>query len=105
MITHKEVERLDNSSVKLNVTVDKESVQNEYNELLKKYRKTAQVKGFRKGKVPESFLEKKFGDGIRQEASANVIENSLKEIFEEIDENPLPYSTPELQDELDADID
>ncbi|MFW5769392.1 MAG: trigger factor, partial [Spirochaetota bacterium] len=46
------------------------------------------------------------GEGIKQEAAANSIEKSLKELFDEIEEKPLPYVTPELQDEeLDPDLD
>ncbi len=104
MIAHKEIETQDNSSVKLNVTIEKDALKEEYDKLLKDYSKKAHIKGFRKGKVPASVLEKKFGDSIKQEASANCIEKSLKEIFDEIEEKPLPYSTPELQDELEPDL-
>ena len=104
MIAHKEIETQENSSVKLNVTIEKDALKDEYDKLLNEYKKKAHIKGFRKGKVPASVLERKFGDSIKQEASANCIENSLKEIFDEIDEKPLPYSTPELQDELEPDL-
>lgn len=104
MIAHKEIETQDNSSVKLNVTIEKDALKEEYDKLLKDYSKKAHIKGFRKGKVPASVLEKKFGDSIKQEASANCIEKSLKEIFDEIEEKPLPYSTPELQDELEPNL-
>lgn len=106
MIANKDIERLDNSAVKLTVTVEQSALKQEYDDLLAKYAKSAQIKGFRKGKVPASVLERKFGEGIKQEAAANSIENSLKEIFDEIEEKPLPYVTPELQDEeLDPDLD
>jgi trigger factor len=104
VIAHKEIETQENSSVKLNVTIEKDALKDEYDKLLNEYKKKAHIKGFRKGKVPASVLERKFGDSIKQEASANCIENSLKEIFDEIDEKPLPYSTPELQDELEPDL-
>ena len=106
MIANKDIERLDNSAVKLTVTVEQSALKQEYDDLLAKYAKSAQIKGFRKGKVPASVLERKFGEGIKQEAAANSIEKSLKEIFDEIEEKPLPYVTPELQDEeLDPDLD
>lgn len=105
MITQKEVNPQEHSSIKLNVTIDKDAVKKAYDELLDKYSKTAHIKGFRKGKVPTSVLERKFGDGIKQEASVNLIEESLKEIFKEIDEKPLPYSTPELQEEIQPELD
>ncbi len=106
MIANKDIERLDNSAVKLTVTVEQSALKQEYDDLLAKYAKSAQIKGFRKGKVPASVLERKFGEGIKQEAAANSIEKSLKELFDEIEEKPLPYVTPELQDEeLDPDLD
>jgi trigger factor len=106
VIANKDIERLDNSAVKLTVTVEQSALKQEYDDLLAKYAKSAQIKGFRKGKVPASVLERKFGEGIKQEAAANSIEKSLKEIFDEIEEKPLPYVTPELQDEeLDPDLD
>jgi trigger factor len=99
MIAEKSIEPLEHSSVKLTVTVKNDSLKGEYQELLKKYSKTAHIKGFRKGKVPPSVLEKKFGESLRQEAAFNIMENALKEVFEEIEEKPLSYSQPELQDE------
>ena len=106
MIANKDIEKLDNSAVKLTVTVEKSALKQEYDDLLAKYAKSAQIKGFRKGKVPASILEKKFGEGIKQEAAANSIEKGLKEVFDEIEEKPLPYVTPELQDEeLEPELD
>lgn len=99
MIAEKSIEPLEHSAIKLTVTVKNESLKEEYDGLLKKYAKTAHIKGFRKGKVPPSVLEKKFGESLRQEAALNIMENALKEVFEEIEEKPLAYSQPELQDE------
>lgn len=105
MITNKQIEKLPQSAVKLTVTVEKDNVRTEYGDLLKKYGKNAKIRGFRPGHVPREILEKKFGESIRQEASANMMEKALKEIFEEIEEKPLPYVTPELEGEFTADMD
>lgn len=105
MIVSKNLENLENSAVKLTVTVAKDTVNEEYQALLKKYSKGAHIKGFRKGKAPASVLEKKFGEAIRGEASMNIMENSLKEAYEDIEKKPLPYSVPELQEESDTDLD
>jgi trigger factor len=97
----KEITRLERSGVELTVTVSKEEVRTQYDELLSGYSKTLQVRGFRKGKVPREVLERKFGPSLREEALGRIIENALKEILE--DENlpaadkPLPYSQPKLQ--------
>ena len=106
MVANKEVEKIEHSAVKLTVTIEQQALKEEYDNLLKKYTKEAHIKGFRKGKAPAAVLERKFGEGIRQEAAANCIENGLKEIFDEIDEKPLPYVTPRLEeDELNPDMD
>ena len=104
MVKEKNVERLDNSAVKLTVTVAQETLQDEYKSLLGQYAKSAQIKGFRKGHVPPDILERKFGESIKFEASQKVLEDSLRAVFEEIDEKPLPYSQPALDGEPDFDI-
>lgn len=101
MIESKNVERLENSKVRLSVTVAKEAAQKEYDGLLKQYSKKAHIKGFRPGKAPAAVLEQKFGDSIRVEAAQKLIEESLKTIYEEIDEKPLQYAAPELDGELE----
>ncbi len=99
MVANKEIERLEKSAVKLTVTVEKEAVKKEFNQLVNKYCKSAHIKGFRKGKVPAAILLQKYGESIRYETSMKLIEDSLKVLFDEIEEKPLAYSTPELQDE------
>ena len=99
MITSKNVEKLENSAVKLSLTVGKEHAAKEYSDLLSKYSKEVQIKGFRKGKVPASVLERKFGEGIRQEAAANLMDKALKAALEEVEEKPLGYDYPEVQGE------
>ncbi len=104
MIKEKNVESLEQSAVKLTITVDKETVQKEYNDLVSGYAKTAQIKGFRKGKVPKEVLERKFGEGFRIEAMEKILNDSLKEAFDEIEEKPLPYSTPKINGEPTLDL-
>ncbi|MDC7226877.1 MAG: trigger factor [Spirochaetales bacterium] len=104
MIVSKNLENLEKSSVKLTVTVGKDAVNKEYNELLNKYAKDAHIKGFRKGKAPAKVLEQKFGESIRGEATMNLMENSLKEAYEDIDKKPLPYATPVLQESEDEEV-
>jgi trigger factor len=99
MVSSKTVTPLEHSKVKLDVSVEKDALRNEYTSLLSKYGKEAHIKGFRKGMVPLSVLEMKFGDAIKQEASFNLLEKSLAEVFETIEEKPLPYSTPSLESE------
>ena len=82
MVAKKEIEKLENSNVKLTVTIGKADVESVYKKTLDLYIKNAQIPGFRKGKVPASVLETKFGDAVKNDAMADLIEESLKEIFD-----------------------
>lgn len=96
----KTIEKLEKSAVKLTVTVAKKDVAENYNETLSKYVKQVQLPGFRKGKVPASVLERKFGDQIKMEAASDLIDKSLNEIFAdeaEKENRPLPYAQPSLE--------
>ncbi len=104
MIVDKQVEKRENANVKLTVTLDSSYVSGEYQNLLKDYSKKAHIKGFRPGKVPPKVLESKFGESLKAETTQRVLEESLKKIFDEIDEKPLPYSQPSLEDEPELDL-
>jgi trigger factor len=103
VIKEKKIEHLEKSAVKLTVTVDEAEVKKQYQDLLTSYSKTAQIKGFRKGHVPAAVLERKFGESIRQEAAHKLLEDSLKTVFDEVEEKPLAYSTPTLEDASELD--
>ena len=109
MAITKELKRLDKSNVSLSVTVPKEEVRSQYNEMIDEYTKEMQLPGFRKGKVPREVLERKYGDALKDDALGRVMESVLQEIFKEDslprNEKPLPYSSPELKDKPDFDFD
>jgi trigger factor len=101
----KEIKRLEKSNIALSVTVPKEDVRVQYNSMLKEYTQTLQIPGFRKGKVPQEVLERKFADALKGDALGRIIESSMQEIFGDKEdklprhERPLPYSSPQLQEE------
>jgi trigger factor len=106
----KEITRLEHSAVRLTLTVERDDVRTQYNELINDYVKSAVIPGFRKGKVPREVLERKFGPSLKGEALNKVFGKVIAEVFE--DENfpkedkPLPYSTPRIdgnEPELDLD--
>jgi trigger factor len=99
MISNKQVEKLEKSSVKLTLTVDKDNVNQEYKAILGQYSKQAQIPGFRKGKVPASVLERKFGESIKGEAAHKLIDKAYQQAMEEVEEKPLGYLPPTLADE------
>lgn len=96
----KEIEKLEHSAAKLTVTVAKKDVADSYSETLGKYAKQVQIPGFRRGHVPASVLERKFGEQIKLEAASELIDKSLNEIFsdeKEAENRPLPYAQPQLE--------
>ncbi|OQY36509.1 MAG: hypothetical protein B6229_09890 [Spirochaetaceae bacterium 4572_7] len=105
VISKKNIEKLDNSAVKLSITVEKAESKKEYNSLMSKYSRTVQIKGFRKGKVPTSILEQRFGESLKQEAASNLLEKAFKVAVDDIEEKPLGMATPELIGDLDFDAD
>ena len=97
----KEIEKLENSAVKLTITINKKDVAAGYDETLTKYSKNLQLPGFRKGKVPVSVLERKYGDALKNDVAGELIEKALEEVFGEFDKEksenrPLAYSQPQL---------
>lgn len=94
----KEITRLENSAVKLTVTIAKKDVAAGYNESVAKCAKSIQLPGFRKGKVPVSVLERKYGAALKADAASELIEKALGEVFESIDEKPLPYAQPSMDE-------
>ena len=101
MITEKSVKELENSQAALTLTLDAASIEEAYSKRIQKYAKELTIPGFRKGKVPASVIERKFGDQIREESTFDTMEEALKEAYASLDKKdmPLVFSTPVLQDE------
>lgn len=101
MVADKSIKELENSQVALTITVDAETIEKAYAKRLAKYASSLQIDGFRKGKVPTSVVERKYGSSIREESTFDCMEENLKEAIETLEEDkkPLAFSTPALQDE------
>lgn len=101
MIAEQKVKELENCAVEVTITVAQETVAQAYRNVVQKYTKTLQVPGFRKGKTPESVLEHKIGPAMREECIYTLIDDTVRQVIENIDEQykPLPQSMPVLVDE------
>ena len=104
MIKSKKIEALDNSSVKLTVSVKKDYIQQQYDDLVGEYCKTVVMDGFRKGKVPANVLLRKYGDAILAETTEKVIRSSLEEVLQKIDQKPIAISVPEVDMKKDLEL-
>ena len=96
-----EIRKLENSSVELTLTLSAAKIEEDYSKTIKDYAKKLTLKGFRPGKAPVSLIESKYGEAIREEVTFRLMEQNLTDSYKDMDakDRPLPYSTPELQNE------
>jgi trigger factor len=94
----KEITPLENSAVRLDVTISKEELGVEYEKAVDDIAKTVQIPGFRKGKAPRNVIERKLGAALLEDVANGIIGDTVKTIIE--DEafpkkyQPLAYSSP-----------
>ena len=81
------VEKLDGSMAKLTITVPAEEFTKAITSAYNKQKSKFSVPGFRKGKVPQAFIEKMYGAAIFYEDAANQLINEYYP-KEEITSNP-----------------
>lgn len=80
---------------RLTIGVPAEQVDAEVENRLKQAARTVTIKGFRKGKVPMSEVQKRFGAGVRQEVVGDVISRSFYAAVQK--ENVKPAGQPAIQ--------
>ena len=83
------VEKLPNCMASLSVTVPAEKHTAARKAILANYTKNAAIPGFRKGKVPASVVEKRFGSEIDKEVTDQVVNESLREAIKQENLNVL----------------
>ena len=74
---------IDEVTKQISVTVPQERVAKEYETSVKSVGKTAQIKGFRAGKVPRHMVERLMGDRIRYDVANRLINEGLRGAFEQ----------------------
>ena len=73
---------------KMRVVIPSERVEVQVTEKLKQTAKQAKINGFRPGKVPVREVKRRFGEGIRQEISSEMIQSTYGEALQKEDLNP-----------------
>ena len=91
------VEKLENSQVKLTITVDEEKFEEGMSKAFFKNAKYFNVPGFRKGKAPRARVEQYYGEQV-------LYEDAFNEIVPEIYENALKENDIEAVARPDIDI-
>ena len=67
----------------IEVEVPYENLKPKFEDSYNKYKKTIQLEGFRKGKVPLGLIKKVFGAKIEQEVAENSVSDYLQDIIKE----------------------
>jgi trigger factor len=79
-------EEIDNLNAVLTITLEKAEVEQKLKTELNKYREKAAMKGFRKGKTPDTMLRKLYGKGLL----ADIVNDALqRQLYDHIIENKL----------------
>ena len=81
---------------KMRVVVPSERVEVQVTEKIKQTAKQAKINGFRPGKVPLREVKRRFGAGIRQEVSSEMIQSTYGEALQKEDINPA--GMPKIQE-------
>ena len=90
------IEKTSNVERKLNVEIPWERVQEEIDNALVRIRKTATLKGFRKGKAPMNLVRRIYTDDARQDATQALVMQATRQALDEHDLEP--YGNPYLTD-------
>ncbi|MFH1155453.1 MAG: trigger factor [Pseudomonadota bacterium] len=71
----------DKSTVKkvLHIEIPKEDVVSELNKAYNELKKTATIKGFRKGKIPRKVLESRFGKDVHADVAPKLIQDAFSQ--------------------------
>jgi trigger factor len=91
-----QIEDVSSIRKKLSFVIPAEAVETEIGNAYKKIAKTAKVKGFRKGKVPQHMLEQYYGSEMREQVVGRLVNESY---FKALSENEIAaVSNPQIVD-------
>lgn len=76
------------------VEVPADEVGRAFAAVVKRYRRAAQIPGFRAGKVPESVIRRKFAEGIRQDVLEEILPAQFRAAIEK--QGVQPVSQPQV---------
>ncbi len=90
------IEDRSSTEKKIDVVIPAGTVRLEREGIVRKLKRNAKVDGFRKGKVPDSEIQKRFAGDIKEELISNLISNSFSDALKEVSVSPVsrPAITP-----------
>lgn len=97
-------EKIDDLNAVLRITVEESDYSEKVNGTLKKYRKDANIPGFRPGKTPLSLIKKKFGKSVLADELNNLVNQSLNDFIQKNNLNILGQPLPKNDEEVKGDF-
>lgn len=91
-----EIQQLPKHGRKIFFEIESEKLKQEKENVIREIQQTAEVPGFRKGKVPEHVIETRYNDVIKKKVMENLITRSYLSAIKE--NNILPVIDPEIDD-------
>jgi trigger factor len=88
------VENVSDLTRKVTITLPADKVRKALDKAFNKLKKTVHLKGFRRGKVPMSVLEKNYGEQVRAEVGEQLVQETYFDAIEEKDLDPVVH--PEI---------
>jgi len=95
--------QVDALNLVVNIEITPEDYQEKVNEVLQNYRKSANIPGFRPGKVPMGLIKKQYGKAVLIEEINKMLQDAIYNYIQEEKLNILGNPLPIEQEELDFD--
>lgn len=95
----------DNTNASIKIILNEADYQPNVEQKIKEYRKNANIKGFRPGKVPASYIKKLYGKSVLVEEINSMLSKSLTDYIKENDLKILGEPIPNQEDAAKIDWD
>lgn len=93
------VEKLENNMVKVDIEIDAQTAEKEYNKACKRLAQRVNIPGFRKGKAPKAILEKNIGaEAIKHDVMDSLLPSAFAQAIKENDLNIITEPAVESYD-------
>lgn len=94
-------EKLNTANAVVKATISNEDIEKNMQKLAKELSKTADVAGFRKGKVPLDVIKKQYGEKLKEDAQSQTIRDVLDDALKQMDIAPEAIIGEPQMDKLD----
>lgn len=98
-------EQIDELNAIIKVDIAKDDYQDKVQSILKDYRKTANIPGFRKGHVPMGLVQKQYGMAVRVDEVNKLLQDALGKFLSEEKIDVLGNPLPKNQENFDWSVD